>query len=432
MPDPMDIDTVDTALQDLEHVFQGHPRYLRNNLACNWPCVPKWTHQEQGTIITGGLSGLNEVLIVLRRMYAYDASLMSPALQKDNALLQLSCKLLDTLKPDDPLLLKVVLEQLGRNLCIDKDPSFLTVLHHDTMRRFWHSPRLHLFQTKRMFSKSGNSLWQTINIETWDTLWTGDLSAFKGQGSMQQFVSNRFRVRQVGNIQTYFCCNFPQFLRVHYAVPEPSDGLTRPKYKDLQSFDLTAPVISKEDMAKPNHTRAETKMETYHYSLIACVFERNGQDDPSEVRTYALDGQPFLPDTDWDQPWEKRIGTPNTKCFLFYARCEPRERPLAVEVAFGSEFFNRHTNPIKILRAMMGIPTPTILPPTTKRMRADFATQDTSTAAIATPEAGQMTVPSQAQQTKRAPTGTRINAAPKASTVATVSLERAPTGAKSQ
>ncbi|KAI0191021.1 hypothetical protein EV127DRAFT_480827 [Xylaria flabelliformis] len=326
MPSPAGVDSIDTALRALENVSQDHRAYYQDQeLVRHWPCLPTWRLREQGKTVTGGLSGLNEILIVLRRIYAHNISLV-PGGAYNNALLQLSCKLLNSLGPDDPLLLKAVRE-LGRSLCDGKDPSFIAILHHDAMASFWTAQSMCLVQPKMIFSKSGRYQWAT-----WDSdekhEWIDDLFLFNGHGSIQQLVNGRFQMRTADGYDMYSCCNFPLTIRVHYKPDDPNCL----KYNDLQTFDLTAATLSEGDIAKLSGTPVGLNIVTQRYSLIACVFERDKPDDRSEVRTYSLAGKPYIPNTPWQGGWDKRMGTPNVDCFLFYAKCQPQIRLPASEV----------------------------------------------------------------------------------------------------
>lgn len=265
-------------------------------------------------------------------MFTIIISLMSSGTDQDNALMQLSHKPLDSLKADDALLLKVVLEQLGRSLCIDKDPPFDTILHHETMASFWAAPSMRLNQPKFFKQNSETSQWVAVGVSNWKNNWYKEIQTFRGDKSIGRCVSSIFDTTTRNNMEVISrSCNFPAFIRVKCSLSELSGSVPRPKYEDLQSFDLTAPRLSEDDVAKPGKNPVQRNMETHHYSLIACVFERDGADDVSEVRTWMLTGATCVPYTWWKGGWNKRIGTSKGDCFLFYAKCQPQARLPACE-----------------------------------------------------------------------------------------------------
>ncbi|KAI3321289.1 hypothetical protein HD806DRAFT_503658 [Xylariaceae sp. AK1471] len=316
-----------STLQDLRSVHSNEMTYA---FAYYWPSLPRWQHQEQPKTVAGTLVGLSEMMVVLRRIYAYDGSSLLSRTDGNSALLQLSWKHLEPIKHDDPLLLKVVLEQLGRDLCIDKDPSFETILHHEAMTSFWDAPPMRTAQDMMVMKCDGRDEWVKFNSSDNESRYfrkNYDSRRFTGLTSIVDFVGSPFQPRKPRSGRKFdeilVGCNFPLVFRVMYE-PEQGDA-ELPGFKEIRSFRLQGTRFSEEELASPDSSPIEPRTTEQTYSLIACVFQHGDQDKRASVRTYTLLGEPIMPETNWSGDWESRIGKANTKCFLFYAKCKPHE-----------------------------------------------------------------------------------------------------------
>ncbi|KAI0409790.1 hypothetical protein F4802DRAFT_542075 [Xylaria palmicola] len=133
-------------------------------------------------------------------------------------------------------------------------------------------------------------------------------------------MENRFMPLLNGNRRITHCCGFPDVIRVRYKVPELADNVDRPRFQDVQSFELKGRGLGASDLEAPDYSVINKPITTKRYNLMSCVFERNSIRDTSEIHTYTAGGLPIQPVTQWKGGWDKKIGDSNTECFLFYVR----------------------------------------------------------------------------------------------------------------
>ncbi|KAI1424885.1 hypothetical protein F5Y12DRAFT_416022 [Xylaria sp. FL1777] len=124
---------------------------MTDSTSNKWPSIPDYSFLDGGRRHSGTLFGLTELVIVLRRMWAYNIRMIPEPdflnVRPKHAILRLSCRDLESLKPDDRLILDII-EQLGSKLFVDKEPSFETLLNHQLIGVLWNRPEMLLFQPR--------------------------------------------------------------------------------------------------------------------------------------------------------------------------------------------------------------------------------------------------------------------------------------------
>ncbi|KAJ8123758.1 hypothetical protein ONZ43_g363 [Nemania bipapillata] len=308
-------------------------------LTLSWTQLPPWKythmkhelvgpHFEELTIVkqefTGKLTGLTEVLIVLRRIFAARLALM-PGIDVRHGLLSLACYDLATLTPESSPLIRAI-SQLGLSWCANRDPSFESIINSAPMGDLWNMPLMRLFQEWSLYSLN-RVYWSPRRVPYRMPLqWANDMLVYDGSKSIEDFMEQTIcEVTPRPGAYEMAAFNHPDFIRVKYSAPSQEDGDKEyPRFQDVQSFTISAHKVDegekKASKLDPKPKAKALKISSC-YILIACVFERAPEDCVPAVRTYAITGQHTLP-MEYDA-WEckQRIGDPGTTCFLFYTRC---------------------------------------------------------------------------------------------------------------
>ncbi len=307
-----------------------------------WPTLPTYTFTHEGETLTGTLLGLNEAIIVVRRMWAYNLRLLpTPELGVPykghlvtNPLLRLACSDLSSLGSNHSLLIKFVLD-LREESCFDQDPSFETILNDEMLSSIWAKSEMRFFQSK-MLASTNNGV--SYTVRDWPDFphSSDELLVFKGDMELNKFFEEQFILRLDDGIWSG-CCNFPAFIRVKYIARRLEDGSELPRFKDIRTLEIDALKLPRSDLRENRrYVMGRGKRTRRSYRLIACVFERSKNDQVLAVRTYTLQGRPIIPLGDWDVELEEIIGMPGTTCFLFYAMCHQNDCNPEIDPSMGA------------------------------------------------------------------------------------------------
>lgn len=315
-------DTRDDDLIDMRAIYSDDVT-LAYNLCTQWSLFTHCETRLGNVPLNGALLGLSEVTIVLRRLLANKMCLLPELGPGDdgvrNPILHLACQHPQRVKPDSPHLIAAVESlRMDHNLYYN-DPPFEDILHHRVMKDFWSMPRMRLFQPKMVFTP-GEPPYPHIKMTTpvpgWEHGWARDMLIYNGDKSIQQFITETLGW---GELVTP-CCNFPDFIRVKYSARKLSDSSEAPGFNSVRHFTVSAIKLQE---CYANHPRMDVVVPSSYdvpYTLIACVFRRGVAHHYPAVRLYDLQGKAFHPATK-SYNWMQRIGTAQTTCFLFYARC---------------------------------------------------------------------------------------------------------------
>ncbi|GAW11407.1 hypothetical protein ANO14919_007510 [Xylariales sp. No.14919] len=309
----------------MEPSFSGPAPFLRyacrdfsdliEALRNEWPSLPFHSFPDGKFRVKIGDASVRliELLLVLRRMYAYDPSLLR--VQYAYCPARLACMDLKAVKPNDLAYAKTI-----DTLPSEGNAPFEAILNSEAIGAFWNRPEMRVLEGKlHRVETEGEGPW-TLEL---DIPWHKDLLVYAGTKAVQQFLDDFFRLeRRPTGIP---CFGFRKFFRMKYTTPNLEGGCRRLGFQDFRCVSVTSVDLSS---SCPNGIPEGHKLvsKSLTYNLIAFVLETYDKDKKPAARTYSLEGRPILPRNPYGRDLEKEIGMPNTTWFLFYARCSPGDQ----------------------------------------------------------------------------------------------------------